>query len=88
MNIILRSAVRILRFSGGTNEMHRILLIIMLALAVGCAGAPESDDTSSAETESGCPSWMVAVEEDGRILCVERDILEREREIIEAEERW
>jgi hypothetical protein len=65
MNIILRSAVRILRFSGGTNEMHRILLIIMLALAVGCAGAPESDDTSSAETESGCPSWMVAVEEDG-----------------------
>jgi hypothetical protein len=68
--------------------MHRILVIMTLALAAGCAGAPESEERSSAETGSDCPSWTVAVEEDGRILCVDRDILEREREIIEAEERW
>lgn len=68
--------------------MVKILISSLLLLAAGCAGAPASGDSSSAETDGECQSHQVVVEEDDRRICVDRDILERERLIIESEEHW
>ena len=64
--------------------------MLCVLVAVGCAGAPVTDDTPVAETESKCPDWTVEIEEDGRIFCVDRDALERERDrALDADEkRW
>jgi len=66
--------------------MFRTLIIMVLALVVGCADTPDREDSDSSELE--CPSWKIEVVEDDRILCVDDYILERERELIEAEEDW
>ena len=66
--------------------MFRILIVMVLALGVGCADTPERED--SGEYTFECPNWKIEVIEDDRILCVDDYILEREREIIEADEEW
>jgi hypothetical protein len=66
--------------------MWRNLNIVVLALVVSCADTPDREDPDGSSGE--CPAWKIAVTEEDRIICVDENILEREREIIESEERW
>jgi hypothetical protein len=68
--------------------MRGFVVVIFLALVAGCASAPEGEGTPGTKASNECPAWKLVVEEDGRIYCVDRDVLEREREIIEDEEHW
>lgn len=58
--------------------MWRFLILIIFLLAAGCAGTSDGVNSSSTQTESGCPSWKIIVVEDDHYYCVDPDALERE----------
>lgn len=64
-----------------------MVLAGMLAPA-GCATTENGADTEDELGPEECPSWKIAVIINERIVCVDEDVLEREREIIEDEEHW
>ena len=64
-----------------------VLLVSALALA-GCAATPGGEETEDELGPEECPAWKIAVIVNERVECVDEDVLEREREIIEDEEHW
>lgn len=68
--------------------MRKFLIIMLLGLVGACADTPGQKDAEETKAGEPCPSWQIPVVEDDHIHCTDRDILEREREIIEDEEHW
>jgi hypothetical protein len=53
--------------------MWRILVVLTVAIAAGCAETPDREDSAKSE----CPEWKIEVEDDGVIYCVDQDEWER-----------
>ena len=66
--------------------MRGFVVVTFLGLIAGCASTPEDEGTPETKASNECPPWKMIVVEDGRVFCVDRDVLEREREIYEREE--
>lgn len=58
----------------------RFFVVMIFALVAGCAGMPEGEASAKRQTGFDCPSWKMIVVEDGRIYCVDRDVLERDED--------
>jgi hypothetical protein len=69
-------------------QISAFIIVATFALEAGCAGTPEGEDPPQSKASDVCPAWKIVVVEDERIFCVDPDILEREREIIEDEDHW
>lgn len=63
-------------------------LLFSLLLLAGCTDTPQRPDESEQATEGECPDWKIPVVVNGRIVCTDEDVLEREREMIELDDDW
>jgi len=70
------------------TQISPFIIIATFALVASCADTAAREDKPERVSNNECPAWKIIVVEDDRIYCTDPDVLEREREIIEAEERW
>jgi hypothetical protein len=66
--------------------VRTFLIVLIAAIAIGCADTPDREDSD--ESSSECGAWKIEVIEDGRIVCVDEIVREREREISESNDNW
>jgi hypothetical protein len=72
----------------GAHTPGWLLTLAILVLLGGCATTPNGEDAEDELGPGECPSWKIAVIINERIVCVDEDILDREREIVYDEDRW
>ena len=63
-------------------------ILASLLLFAGCTDTPQRDYESEIAMEGECPDWKIPVVVNGRVVCTDEEVLEREREMMELDDDW